>query len=178
MEVRLMNVRLAFPQLFEARAFSDGQGEAYSASFIFPDDHPAKKVMLEAIEAVGLDKWGTKWTALKKELSSKDKTALHLGDSKASYSGFAGNLYVSARSKVRPAVVDRDRSPLTQSDGKPYAGCYVNAIIDVYPQDNAYGKRVNASLKGVQFFADGDAFSGGAAAKADDFPDLSVDEAA
>lgn len=178
MQVTLTNVRLAFPQLFEARAFSDGQGEAYSASFIFAEDHPAAKVMRDAIEAVGSDKWASKWPALKKELNAKDKTALHSGDSKASYSGFAGNLYVSARSKVRPAVVDRDRSPLTQSDGKPYAGCYVNAILDVYPQDNAYGKRVNASLKGVQFFADGDAFSGGAAAKADDFPDLSVDEAA
>lgn len=178
MEVRLMNVRLAFPQLFEARAFSDGQGAAYSASFIFAEDHPAAKLMRESIEKVGSEKWGAKWAALKKELLAKDKTALHDGDSKASYSGFAGNLYVSARSPVRPAVVDRDRTPLTQSDGKLYAGCYVNAIIDVYPQDNAYGKRVNASLKGVQFYADGDAFSGGAAAKADDFPDLSVDEAA
>jgi hypothetical protein len=178
MKVTLMNVRLAFPQLFEAKAFSDGQGEAYSASFIFPKGHPAEKIMAEAIEKVGSEKWGAKWTALKKELTNKDKTALHDGDNKASYAGFPGNLFVSARSKVRPAVVDRDRSPITASDGKVYAGCYVNAIIDIYPQDNAYGKRVNATLKGVQFYADGDAFSGGAPASADDFPDLSVDEAA
>lgn len=178
MQITLMNVRLAFPTLFEARSVN-GEGEpAYSASFIFPAGHPAEQLVKDAIEKVGAEKWGTKWAAVKKELTSKDKTALHDGDSKASYAGFPGNLFVSSRSKVRPTVVNRDRSPLTADDGKPYAGCYVNGIVEIYAQDNAYGKRVNASLKGVQFFADGDAFSGGAAASADQFPDLSVDQAA
>lgn len=177
MKVTLANVRLAFPNLFEARAVNNGDEPAFSASFIFPADHPAAKAMQEAINAVGSEKWGAKWPALKKELEAKDKTALHDGDTKASYAGFGGNLFVSSRSKVRPAVIGRDRSPLTAADGKPYAGSYVNGIVEVYAQDNTYGKRVNASLKGVQFVSDGDAFSGGAPAAVDDFPDLSVEEA-
>lgn len=177
MKVTLANVRLAFPTLFEARTVNGEGDPAYSSSFIFASDHPAAQAMADAIDAVGSEKWGAKWAALKKELQSKDKTALHDGDTKASYAGFSGNLFVSSRSKVRPAVIDRDRSPLTSSDGKPYAGCYVNGIVEIYAQDNAYGKRVNASLKGVQFVSDGDAFSGGAPASAEDFPDLSVEEA-
>jgi len=29
-------------------------------------------------------------------------------------------------------------------------GCYVNALLELYGQDNKYGKRINASLKGIQ----------------------------
>jgi hypothetical protein len=71
---------------------------------------------------------------------------LHDGDEKAEYEGFPGNFFLNAANKARPAVIDRDRSPLIQADGRPYAGCYVNAVIDIWAQDNNFGKRVNASL--------------------------------
>ena len=88
--------------------------------------------------------------------------------------GYPNNHYIKARNKVRPLVIDKDRTKiLDESTGRPYGGCYVNANIEIYAQDNGFGKRINASLKGVQFFRDGDAFSGGAPASEDDFDDLS-----
>ena len=48
----------------------------------------------------------------------------------------------------------------------------VNATVNVWAQDNKYGKRVNAQLLGVQFYADGDSFGGGAVGSVDDFDDL------
>jgi hypothetical protein len=66
-------------------------------------------------------------------------------------------------------VIDRDKTPLTSADGRPYAGCFVNASVELWAQDNNFGKRINASLRGVQFFKDGDAFSGGGAASDDEF---------
>lgn len=39
--------------------------------------------------------------------------------------------------------------------------------------DNNFGKRINASLGGVQFYRDGDAFAGGGVASEDDFDDVS-----
>uniref|UniRef100_UPI0025B91E9B ssDNA-binding protein n=1 Tax=Candidatus Symbiopectobacterium sp. TaxID=2816440 RepID=UPI0025B91E9B len=75
--------------------------------------------------------------------------------------------------KARPLVIDRDRSALTAADGKPYAGCYVNATIDIWAMDNNFGKRINASLGGVQFLCDGDAFAGGGVATPDDFENMS-----
>ena len=48
--------------------------------------------------------------------------------------------------------------------------------IEVYPQDNTFGRGIRAQLKAVQFVKDAPAFSGGAPASADDFDDLSVDD--
>jgi hypothetical protein len=178
MKIALANVRLAFPVLFEAKTVN-GEGEpAFSASFLIPPDHPAVKQINDAAETIGKEKWGAKWPQVKKEMVAKDRLPLHDGDAKSSYTGFEGMMYVSARNKTRPLVIDRDKSPLNQSDGRPYAGCYVNASIELWAQDNNYGKRINASLRGVQFFKDGEAFAGGGAASDDEFEDLGTEEEA
>lgn len=175
MKVKLTNVRLAFPQLFQAKAGFNGEGEpAFSASFIIEAGSPLIDEIEKAQEQVGKDKWGAKWVDVKKEIVSKDRMALHDGDTKADYAGYAGNHFVTARNKTRPTVIDRDKTPLVEADGRPYAGCYVNASIELWAQDNRYGKRINASLRGVQFVKDGEAFSGGGVASADEFD--SVDE--
>jgi hypothetical protein len=172
MKIKLQNVRLAFPQLFEAKTVN-GEGEpAFSATFLMAADHPAVADLRAAFEKVGKEKWGAKWPTVKKEIETKDRLALHDGDTKADYAGFEGNLFVSTRNKTRPLVIDRDKSPLTQADGRPYAGSYVHASIELWCQDNAYGKRINASLRGVQFYKDGDAFAGGGSASEDEFDDI------
>lgn len=174
--------RLAFPQLFEAKTVN-GEGEpAFSASFLVEDADPTvtikqggKKVQVKlskVIETVGSEKWGAKWAAVKKEIEAKDRSAIHDGDLKSSYAGFPGNHYMSARNKTRPLVIDRDKTPLTAQDGRPYAGCYVVASLELWAQDNNYGKRINASLRGVQFLRDGDAFAGGGAASEDEFDEV------
>lgn len=172
MKVKLANVRLAFPALFEPKTVNGEGDPAFSASFLMAPDHPAVAEIREAMETLGKEKWGAKWPAVKKELDARDKGALHDGDSKSSYGGFEGNLFVSARSKTRPLVIDRDKTPLVERDGRLYAGCFVNATVDLWCQDNAYGKRINASLRGVQFARDGDAFGGGGVATADEFDEL------
>ena len=97
MKLKLENVRLAFPALFEAKTVN-GEGEpAFSASFLMPPDHPAVKQLSDAFEAIGKDKWGAKWPTIKKEIEAKDRLALHDGDTKADYAGFEGNLFVSSR---------------------------------------------------------------------------------
>lgn len=172
MKIKLSNVRLAFPQLFEAKTVN-GEGEpAFSASFIIDPKNPALSELRKAIDTVGREKWNSKWDAIKKAMEAADKTALHDGDTKADYAGYEGNFFVSARNKTRPLVIDRDKSPLTAADGRPYAGCYVHASIELWAQDNAYGKRINASLRGVQFYKDGDAFAGGGSASEDEFDDI------
>lgn len=173
MKIKLTNVRLAFPALFKAKQVN-GEGDArFSAALLIdPQDKQVAQIN-KAIEQVAQDKWGDKAANVLKQLRTGDKTALHDGDLKEDYDGFAGMLYVSAASKVRPLVIDKDKSPLTEEDGKPYAGCYVNVSLDLWAQDNKYGKRINASLAGVQFAKDGDAFVGGGVADVDEFDDLS-----
>ena len=174
MKVKLANVRLAFPQLFEPRAFGeDGSEPAYGGAFIFSKTHPAFELVNAAIESVAKEKWEKEADKILKQLRAADKICLHDGDSKPDYAGFPGNFFIAARNKARPLVIDKDKTPLTASDGKPYAGCYVNVTVDVWAQANKFGKRVNATLSGVQFFKDGDAFTGAAPASPDDFDDLS-----
>lgn len=175
MKVKLKNVRLSFPELFTPKSFSGEESGAYSANFLFKPDSTAHKAILDAMQEVAADKWGAKGQAQLAKLISADKVALHDGNTK-SYSGYEGMLFLSARSSVRPLVIDSDKTPLQPSDGRPYSGCYVNATIEIYAQDNAYGKRVNASLGGVQFYRDGEAFAGGRSASIDDFDDVSDED--
>lgn len=172
MKLKLTNVRLAFPVLFEARTVNGEGKPAFSASFLIDPKDPQVKAIHAAIEQVAKEKWASKADAMLKQMRAQDKVALHDGDLKANYDGFPGMFYVSARSATRPLVIDRDKSPLAEADGRPYAGCYVNASIELWAQDNNYGKRVNASLRGVQFNRDGDAFAGGGAASEDEFDDV------
>lgn len=176
MKLTLNATRGAFLNaLFEAQTVG-GEGEpAFGGTWLLDPKANAKDIaaLEAAFETIAKEKWGAKAPAVLKELKLKDRLALHDGDTKANYDGFEGMLFVTTRSKVRPTVIDRDRSPLTAADGKPYSGCYCNVIIELWAQDNQYGKRINAQLKGVQFVKDGDAFGGGTpAADADEFDDL------
>lgn len=170
-KVTLKNARISFPDIWEARAFGDSK-PSFSAAFLLAKNDPQIEKINEVVSAAAKEKWGEKAEAQIKAIKAGDKTFIHDGDAKP-YAGYEGNVYLNARSYTRPTIVDRDRSPLTEADGRIYAGCYVNAILDVWVQDNQYGKRINATLQGIQFLKDGEAFSGGRAASNDDFEDLS-----
>ncbi len=173
MKIKLTNVRLSFPDLFEAKTVNGEGKPAFSASFLIDPADPQVKVINAAIDTVAKEKWGAKAEQVLKQMRATDKVCLHDGNLKQ-YDGYMDMLYISSRNATRPLVIDADKSPLTEQDGKPYSGCYVNASIELWAQDNNYGKRVNASLSGVQFFKDGDAFAGGRAADVDDFDDVTA----
>ena len=88
------------------------------------------------------------------------------------YDGYPGHWSIKASTSARPTVVDRKKQKVEKKDGLLYSGCFVNAIIDPWVQDNSFGKRVNATLTGVQFFADGDPFTGGRPADVDKLEEL------
>lgn len=175
MKLSVKNARAAFAQFFEPKAFN-GEGKAeYSCSLLIDPADPQLAAINAAIESVATEKWGAKAKDVLKQMRAADKTCLHNGDLKSNYAGFPGNMYISARNSLRPTVVDKDKTPLVASDGKPYSGCYINAVLELWAQDNKYGKRINATLMGVQFAADGEAFSGGGVASEDDFDDIAAD---
>ena len=176
MKIKLKNVRLAFPNLFKPTAGAAGGEAAYNAAFLIPKDHPQIAEIRNAMKEVAKAKWGEKARTMYDLLEKQDNLALHDGDNKEHLGGYAGNYYVNARNKVRPLVMDRNKDELASDSGKPYSGCYVNVVVEFWAQDNQYGKKINASLGGVQFYADGEAFTGGASATADDFDDIGVGE--
>ncbi len=173
MKIKLSNVRLAFPALFEPKTVNGDGKPAYSAVFLLEAADPQVEEINTALERIAAEKWGAKAGVILRQMRTQDKVALRNGNLKTHYDSFAGKHYISARSLTRPLVIDADKSPLAAHHGRPYAGCHVNASIELWPQDNSYGKRINAFLRGVQFLRDGDAFaSGSATASGDDFDDL------
>lgn len=193
----LRDVRLAFPNLTKEGKFG------YGCRFILPPDHmqvlnlmsreylknlgvpfPADmkarvktKALLEAIgKAVAKNKWAEKGPSIYAALDKQDKLFLHDGDTKADLDGFSGNLFVSAGARGPVSVFDQLRNEATEKE--VYSGCYVVGSLDFWGQDNsAGGKRVNASVYGVQKLRDGDAFSsGGKASDADEFDNEDISE--
>ena len=150
----LKNVRLSFPQIWTAKSFATGQDPRYNANFLLDKETQADQIkkLKEAINAMVEEKWkGKKPGGLK----------ICIGDGEEKdYDGYADSMFVSASTKVRPVIVDQKKNPLAEEDGKPYAGCYVNAAISLWAQDNQWGKRVNATLDAIQFVKDGEAFGG------------------
>jgi len=168
--VMLQDVRLSFANALFVAQQVQGQGEAkFSASFIFPPNHPCVAVIKAAMKKVAEEKWGAKASEVFTALKAGDKLALHDGDSKPQYEGYKGNLFVNAGNKIKPLVIDGNKSPLLATSGRPYAGCYVNGSIELWAMDNQFGKRINATLKGVQFLRDGARLAGGGVASAEDF---------
>lgn len=167
-QVILTNVRLSFADIFRAKSVNEGEPR-FSANFLL--DKEGDKKQIEKVEA-----------AIKSLVDSKnkgkklpaDKVCLRDGDEK-DYDGFAGHMFISAANKKRPTVVDRDNSPLTEEDGKPYSGCYVDGVVRLWWQDNKFGKRINASLEVVRFRKDGESF-GAAPVSASVLPDLDDEE--
>ncbi len=173
-KLHITNVILSYPNLYRPKAGQPGQEEKFSASFILPKDHPDLPKVNQAFMEGANARWGEKALETLKALKAADRLCLHDGDAKADKQGYAGNLYLNASSKANtpPLVIGGGpdgRSKVAETEGKMYSGARVNVILDVWAQDNQFGKRVNATLLGVQFVADGPRLSGGAVASMDDF---------
>lgn len=167
--MKISNARLSFPNIFKPTAFAEGQDKKYSATFILPSYDPQVKQIKEEMRRIAKEKWGD-------DVPSNIKLCLRDGSEKEMDGFGSSTVFFNASNSKRPGVFDRDRTPLVAEDGRPYAGCYVNAVVEFWAQDNKYGKRINASLSGLQFSKDGDSFGGGArSANADDFDDVSDD---
>jgi hypothetical protein len=161
-KMMLKNVRLSFPSIFKKANFEGNVGK-FEATFLIDKADTKTKAMLDAaIEAA---------IAEAKVKVASDKRCLKDGD-ESEYDGYEGNWSFKAANSKRPTVIDRDKTPVVEEDEKIYAGCYVNAVVDLWIQNNKFGKRVNANLYGIQFLKDGDAFGLGATDVTEDFDDL------
>jgi hypothetical protein len=168
-KIQLKDVRLSFPALFRPKAFADGGEPSYQASFLIDPETKAGKLMCDLIEDTIDDVKDAKWAKNPPKIKS-DKQPFHDGED-YQYDGYEGMMVLSARNQKKPRILDRDKTDLDESDGRPYAGCYVDAIVRIWAQDNQYGKRINCSLEAIRYRRDGEAF-GAAPVDIEEFDDL------
>ena len=159
-KIKISNARISFPSLFRKAVFN-GEETKYEATFLIDKKEGAEKIaeINGAIKELIKDQF-------KGAKIPSDKLCVKDGDT-IEYAGYAGNVSVKASSNSRPLVLDRDKSSLTEDDNRIYAGCRVNAVIELWAQNNNYGKRINANLLGVQFLKDDEPFADGVKASAD-----------
>jgi len=153
MSIKMKNVRLSFPSLFQTSTFGGSDTGKYDATFILDKKEHAAAIKELQAESVSLCK-----EVLKAKTLPPDRFCLKDGDD-TERDELQGKMTLKASTKKRPLVINRDKTPLTEEDNVIYAGCYVNAIVSLWAQDNQYGKRINAQIDGVQFAKDGEPFS-------------------
>lgn len=169
MKFKLHNVRLSYPSLFRKATF-EGKETKYEATFILDkDEHQEviKKLQAEIKRLIKEDLNGAKLSA--------DRICLKDGDD-LDRDDYAGKWTLKAANNSRPLTLDKKREFVTEDDDVFYAGCYCNALIEFWVMNNAFGKRINANLLGVQFYKEGQPFSSGDKGSADDFDIISDDD--
>ena len=199
MKLYVKGARLSFTQsLFEAQPGPNGGKAKFSCAVIVepgtlgyageanPDSAAGKAAglkfgpFLEAASKAILDVAGKKWGPKRDEMigtmKAKNMLFLHDGSEKGEVPGYKGNKFFNASNQIRPVIRDKTGAQLEAKDGVIYAGCYADVVVDVWPQDNQFGKRVNASLLSVTFSHDGERLAGGATASADDYAEIPSDQ--
>lgn len=188
MKVKLTNVRIAFiNNLRTAAEFEAGDGKwRYSATFLVEKGSENDKAIEAAIQSVAAEGWPKKGEAMVESFrTNSNKFCYQNGDLK-DFDGFEGNMYIAAHRKRddgRPLLLDNVIDPETQKiarlidangewlpgkEGRIYAGCYVNATIDIYAQTKT-NPGIRCGLQGIQYYGPGDSFSGASRGNEDDF---------
>ena len=179
--IMLKNVVLAFPALAEPQSFGEGE-PAYGAKFPIKPNSEQQKAIEAAILAEAKEAWKDKAESVVKMLEEDGKVAFtkKVYRSKKTgepYQGFDGMHYLSTRNaKTQPSVFNQygeDVVGKSEIEAKAFSGAVVNASIEIWAQDNKWGRRINCSLRGVMLTGEGENFGGGSSpASADEFASL------
>lgn len=173
--VVLKNVRGSFLHIFGPQVQENDDGserKTFNGNFMMEKGAEDTKRNLAAVkkasQAARRQKWGDdekKWPKI-----PSHKMCLRDGDNAdhTTRDEYEDHFFLSASSPVdKPVRVLTNRKDTDDKwieaepgqKGAPYSGCYVNAIVRIWAQDNKHGKRINAALQTVQFRSDGEPFS-------------------
>ena len=179
--IMLKNVVLAFPALAEPQSFGEGE-PAYGAKFPIKPNSEQQKAIEAAVLAEAKEAWKDKADSVVKMLEEDGKVAFTKKVYKSkktgeAYQGFEGTHYLSTRNaKTQPTVFNQygeELSGKSDIEAKAFSGAVVNASVEIWAQDNKWGRRINCSLRGVMLTGEGENFGGGSSpASADEFASL------
>jgi hypothetical protein len=177
----LKNVVLAFPALAEPQSYGDGD-PAFGAKFPIEPGSPNQNLIEEAMLAEANAQWDDKGESVLKMLiedgkvcfSKKVYRSKKTGDA---YQGFEGKHYLSSRNaSTQPTVFNQFGDQVTakgEIERQAFSGAVVAASVEIWAQDNKWGRRINCTLRGVMLTGEGESFGGGSSpASSDEFAGL------
>lgn len=174
-QVQLKDVRLSFPDLWKpGKPVNPTDTPKFGGQFIIEPGSQNEKIIKEAMIAEAQATFGANWQAIVGAME-KSKKCFRKGDENLDNSGairlgYAGKMYIVARNKAKPAIVgakakkpDGSWNYLTEADGKPYGGCYVNVKLNIKAMKakEQIPNQIYATLEAVQFVRDGESFGAG-----------------
>ena len=178
-QVVLRNVRIAFPELWEATAFKGDPNSKprFSCTFLIEKGSDNDKAVQAAIVRVTDEKFKNTAQTIRNKIKGNSGVCCYIdGDDCTKpdgtvYTGFEGRMSLRTNrpgNNGAPKVVTGRNIPARQGEpGAPYSGCYVNAIVEPFAYANNPKSGVSCGLVLVQFAKDGESFGGGSTA-ADD----------
>jgi len=163
--------RISYPHLFEAQKIADDPNSKpkFSCQAIFDpkkfsdSDKVAWKKMLNELNRASSHEFSKKFFVVENgkiaiKAPANVKTGLRDGEEREGTEGYgAGVFFASLSSKMRPGVVDKSKSTISEAEGNAdeiYPGCYCRATVLIYPFKNK-GKGVAFLLANVQKIKDG-----------------------
>ena len=179
--IMLKNVVLAFPALAEPQSYGDGD-PAFGAKFPIEPGSENEILIEEAMLAEANAQWVDKGESVLKMLiedgkvcfSKKVYRSKKTGDA---YQGFEGKHYLSSRNaSTQPTVFNQFGDQVTakgEIERQAFSGAVVAASVEIWAQDNKWGRRINCTLRGVMLTGEGENFGGGSSpASSDEFAGL------
>ena len=156
--VMLKGVRLSFPSLFKKAVF-EGNETKFEASFIMDRETQGDMIdkLEKAVEAYAVAVFGKGQVP-----KSLKRTCLIDGDTK-DYDGYENAVVFKGGSTKRIAIIDRDKTPLTEADGlMTEGGDYVNALVAFWYSDHPKGgKQILGNIVAIQYDRKGESFAAG-----------------
>src|SRR5574343_606218 len=178
--IYLSNARWSFPWIVDPQVKKNDKGvdvAAYNCDLILPPNDPAFQKFMQMYAALAQEKWKEHAQAAMQSIQGDRKNrCFGAGEERTNkktfqpYDGYVGHVYLSARSTRQPQIIRPDGTPVDPANtmeirgvaSKLYAGCYVNAVVKPWLQQNSNGIGCRCDLIAIQFAKDGDPFGSGA----------------
>ena len=182
--MKLNDVRLSFPRLYTAEDYQGNKKFRYDASFRVVKGSAADKaieaeIIAKATADLGTAEKAKKWIATVRgqknqdayRADPEDATIMVLSSHRAQKDGPPGvfDNIVDANAPADPVTGKKPVRRIAEGEGRVYAGCYVNATVEIYVQTVGTTQGIRCGLQAVQFHRDGDSFGGAKPANQADF---------
>lgn len=181
-KVLIKDVMLGFPALAEPQSLGDGE-PAYGVKLPITPGSANEKLIEDAIREEAKAVWKDKADSILEMLREDGKLCFIKKEYRSKstgevYEGFQKSHYLGTRNaKVQPSIFNQYGEAIEKKgdiERQAYSGAIASGVsVEIWAQDNKWGKRVNCTLLGVMLSGEGTSIGGGSPpASADDFAAL------
>lgn len=163
----IKRARLSFPAIVKPKSSAPGAEPAYSCDFILDPDAVEWGELAQMIQQMAATKWADKAEGVLKHIAGEKRLRCYgVGADKTNnmgeiYSGYEEGVYIGGRNTEQPQLIGADAQPLppTANLNQLFAGGnHVSGIVNIWLQDNQYGKAIRGKLVAVQYLDEGEKF--------------------